>query len=281
MAAGIFFRDVLRMPLRLVFTSASQRHHTWTSRALIARMDSVISTSARTAAYLNRPSTVIPHGIDAHAFRPAADRMRVRAELGLREGLLVGCIGRIRRQKGTDVFVDAMIRLLADFPDAAAFVLGRATPEHAVYLAGLKERARAAGLGDRITFHDEVPPDATSSWYQALDVLVAPQLWEGFGVTPLEAAACGVPVVATTVGAFPDLVVDGETGWLVPPNDAAAIAQATRRLLADGEMRSKFGTAARRRAMEMFTLIREAEAINAVYRDLWNGSQNRLMLIGS
>ena len=125
MLAGLVLRDVLRFPLRIVFTSASQRHHSAWSRFLIARMDALISTSTATAGYLKHPSTVIGHGIDTKLFHPADDRAAARAALGLPDLRLVGCFGRIRRQKGTDVFVDAMLRILPDRPDAGAVVLMR------------------------------------------------------------------------------------------------------------------------------------------------------------
>jgi mannosyltransferase len=270
--AGLILRDVLRMPVRVVFTSASQRHHTWSSRFLIARMDAVISTSAKTAGYLKRTSTVIMHGIDAASFSPPPSRAAAKAALGFGDGPLVGCFGRIRAQKGTDVFVAAMIAVLPEFPHAQAVVLGRATDSHSAFLAELKRRVADAGLAGRIVFPGEVPADATIAWYQALDVFVAPQRWEGFGVTPLEAGACALPVVATTVGAFPELVVDGVTGLLVPPGNADIMAAAVRRLLADADLRERYGSAARARIGRHFSIAGEGDAINSVYGRLWEAT---------
>ena len=89
------------------------------------------------------------------------------------------------------------------------------------------------GLADRIRFLPEVPVDQVAGWYGALDLYVAPQRWEGFGLTPLEAMACGVPVVATTVGAFEEIVTP-ETGALVPPGDVDAMTRAVAELILDG-----------------------------------------------
>jgi mannosyltransferase len=268
MAGGVLLRDVLGMRLRLVFTSAAQRHHAWWTRFLIRRMDAVIATSAKSASYLRVPSTVIPHGVDPEAFRPPASRAAAKAALGYGDGTLIGCFGRIRPDKGTDVFVEAMVALLPSFPNAQAAVLGRATDEHQAFLNSLERRVADAGLAGRIAFAGEVP--STAPWYQALDLYVAPQRWEGFGVTPLEAGAYGLPVVATTAGAFPDIVVDGETGTLVPPGDLPAMTEAIRALLADPDRRRRFGLAARQRIARDFSLAREAAAINAVYQRLWD-----------
>ena len=196
MIAGLALRHLLRKRLKLIFTSASQRNHTGLTRWLIRQMDAVVSTSEKTAAYLERPSQVIYHGIDNAAFSPPEDRRAVRAALRLPpDGLLIGCYGRIREQKGTDLFVGAAIALCSRIPSLRAVVVGRAVPKDEAFLAGLIERVRAAGLEDRILFCDEVPVWEMADWYRALDVYIAPQRWEGFGLTPIEAMACGVPVV--------------------------------------------------------------------------------------
>ena len=268
MLLGLVLRDVLRKRLKLVFTSASQRRHTRYTRWLIARMDAVVSTSRRTASYLRRPSRVILHGIDAAAFRPSADRRALRHALGLSEGFTIGCFGRIRRQKGTDVFVDAMLELLPHHPGVRALVMGRATAGHRAFLQTLRDRVARAGLQSRIRFLPEAPVDAMPHWYQALDLFVAPQRWEGFGVTPLEAMACGVPVIATTAGAFDELVVDGGTGRLIPPGDVGRMRAAVDEALASPDALRQWSAAARRRVEDGFRIEDEAAALNALYRAL-------------
>lgn len=268
MLAGIFLLNVLRAPLNLEFKSASQRKQTAWSRFLIRRMNAVIATSSRMASHLTRPSTVIRHGIDPDQFHPASDKAILRAKLGLPNLQFVGCFGRIRHQKGTDVFVDAMIRLLPSRPTAGAIVLGRALGQHRLFLAGLRQQVEKAGLSGRVFFPDEVAPSQTPDWYAALDLFVAPQRWEGFGVTPLEAMASGVPVVATSVGAFPELVVPGVTGAIIPPGDVEAMTREVESLLDDPPRLAHFGVNARQYVGDSFSLTAEAEAINAVYRNL-------------
>ena len=271
MLLGLVLRHVLRKRLNLVFTSASQRRHTRYTRWLIARMDVVVATSRRTASYLRCPSQVISHGVDTTEFRPPADRCVQRHALGLPEGFTIGCFGRIRRQKGTDVFVDAMLEVLPHHLHVNALVLGRATAEHQPFLQSLREKVAKAGLDHRIRFLPEVPVDAMPRWYQALDLFVAPQRWEGFGVTPLEAMACGVPVVATTVGAFDELVVDGETGRLIPPGDVERMRVAVAGVLSSPDTLRRWSVAARRRVEEEFRIEDEAAALNALYRRVLDG----------
>ncbi len=268
MALGLILRHLLGRKYRLLFTSASQRQHSRYTRWLISRMDRVVATSARGAAYLERPARIIHHGIDTQGFAPPADRAALRQRLGLpRDAVLVGCYGRIREQKGTGDFLNAMIRLLPDRPQVTALIMGRATERHRAYLADLQAQAERAGLSDRIRFLPEVPVDRMADWYGALDLYVAPQRWEGFGLTVLEAMACGVPVVATRVGAFEELLTP-QTGSLVDPKDAPALQAAIARWLDDDTARAAAGRAARDHVVRNHDITAEAWALIEVYREM-------------
>lgn len=273
MALGLILRGVFRRRLSLLFTSASQRRHTGYTRWLIGRMDGLVATSERSARYLERPAVVIHHGIDSAGFSPPADRAALRRRLGLpADDLILGCFGRIRARKGTDAFVEAAIAAMRERPGVTAIVMGRATEGHEGFLAGLKDRAAAAGLEGRIRFLPEVPVHEIADWYRALDLYVAPQRWEGFGLTPLEAMACGVPVVATRVGAFEEIVSE-ETGTLVPADDIPSLAAALVPFLDDPVRRRAAGAAALDRVRRHFRIEDEAAALVALYRRLLAGER--------
>lgn len=266
MLMGLVLRHLLRRRYRLLFTSASQRAHSGYTKWLIRQMDAVVATSARGARYLDRPAQVIHHGIALADFFPPQDRGALRAELGLPDGVLVGCYGRIRARKGTGDFVEAMMALLPSRPRVTALVMGRATAQHRDYLTGLRQRVADSGLADRIRFLPEVPVDRMADWYGALDLYVAPQRWEGFGLTPLEAMACGVPVVATRVGAFEELLADGTTGTLIAPEDSPAMQAAIARWLDMPEDMAKAGLAARAHVEAHHTIEVEARKLVDLYR---------------
>ncbi len=272
MLPAIFMRDILRMKLKIVFTSASQRKHSGWTKFLVSRMDAVIATSNRTAAYLEVPSTTIMHGIDTQRFFPAPDKAAAKAVLNLpADKKIAGCFGRVRHQKGTDLFVDSMISLLPQRPDWIAIIAGRATPSHQPFETELKEKVKAAGLSERILFvgeHTNIP-----DWYRALDLFIAPQRWEGFGLTPLEAMATQVPVIATDVGAFSELLVTGEdeTGILIPAGDLAAMADAAASLMDDPERTKHAGERGLSRAIASFSIEGEASRIGAIYEKLLSG----------
>lgn len=267
MLPGIVLRDLLRMPLKLVFTSASQRHHSGWTKWLISRMDHVIAVCGKTASYLERDSTVILHGIDLFRFLPASDKAQAKRDVGLDPAFrYVGCFGRVRHQKGTDLFVDAMLRLLPDRPDWKAVIAGRATAKHIAFEEELKARVKAAGLGDRILFVGE--HTNIDAWYRALDLFVAPQRWEGFGLTPLEAMASAVPVVAADVGAFAELIEDGRTGRMVECGSLDSFTAGIRPYLDTPLLCETEGAAALAHMQKNFSIEHEAVAIGRVYADL-------------
>lgn len=267
MLLGLVLRHIFRRKLRLLFTSAAQRHHSRFTRALIARMDRVVATSAKAKAYLEVPASVVMHGVDCAAFHPAADKRALRSALGLPEGaLLVGCFGRVRAQKGIDLLIDALIALAATHPRLQLVFLGRVTEDQRAFHAEQIDRLRRAGLEDRVHFRGEVPWADVLRHYAAMDLFCAPARWEGFGLTPLEAMASGVAVVASRVGAFESLIVEGQTGTLVPAGDGAALAAALGDWLADPERLAVAGQRARAHVLEHHRIEGEAEALVAIYR---------------
>ena len=269
MALGLILRRLLRRKYRLLFTSAAQRKHTGFTRWLIRQQDALIATSPQAASYLESPATVILHGVDTDVFHPSPDRAALRAQLGLDpDAILIGCFGRIRAQKGVDLLVQAGLDLLPSRPRAQIVFTGRITPDNRAFADDLQSRIKAAGLEHRIRFLGELPWEQVIAHYQALDLFAAPARWEGFGLTPLEAAACAVPTVAARVGAYEALIRDGQTGSLVPKDDAPALTAALARWLDDDAGRAAAGQAARAHVTANHAIEGEAQAITAVYRSL-------------
>ena len=267
MIGGLALKHLLRKDLRLVFTSASQRKQTGLTRWLIRRMDAVVATSDRTAAYLEGPSTVIMHGIDLEGFSPSKDRTALRKRLGLpTTGVLIGCYGRIRRSKGTDVFYAAMngpVQLWG----AHALIMGRATSKDRAYLQWIEDRVAEHSHAENFHFLPEVPVENMADWYRVLDLYVAPQRWEGFGLTPIEAMACGVPVIATRVGAF-EQIVTPDVGALVDPDDPEALMDALMTAFEPPNQIESWARNARAHVARHFSIEREAEELVALYRRL-------------
>lgn len=270
MLLGIFLKYILRQNLKLLFTSASQRKHSSYTKFLINRMDHIIATSNAGAQYLEHECDVVYHGINVDDFTVLTikEKQARKLELNLPTENLVGCFGRIRKQKGTDVFIDTMIEVLPENPDWSAIIMGRATEEHQGFLKEQKEKIEKAGLSDRIIFAGEVPVDEISSYYQCLSLFIAPQRWEGFGLTPLEAMACGVPVVATKVGAFPEIILEGKTGHLIDRANVDQMIEATQKLLDNKKKLSSYAKASRKHMEDSFRIENEANRLVDIYEEM-------------
>ncbi len=267
MIVGVVLRS-LGWPLKLVFTSAAQRHHTWITRWLIRRMDAIIATSELSASFLKRRATVIPHGVDTDRYSPPADRAAAFAQTGLPGRFAIGCFGRVRAQKGSDVFVDAMCALLPRYPDFTAVMVGAITPEQQGFADDLKRRIEAAGLQSRIVVTGELAIEEVQRWYQRLTIYAFTSRNEGFGLTLIEAMSVGAALVASRAGAAELVVENGVTGVLTPPGDVHALVNALEPLMRDPASAEAMGARGRARVVEKFSLDAEANRIAEVYRGL-------------
>jgi len=274
MMVGIFLRDVLRAPLRLIFNSAGQRRHKPLTRWMLRRMDAVTATSERSGSFLEVPHTVVPHGTDFDRFHPPSGNEDDFAASGLPGKYAVGCTGRIRHQKGTDLFVDAMVRLLPHYPDWTAVITGRTTSDNLVFERELKSRIAAAGLTQRIVFLGDV--DDIALWYRRFTLFVAPSRQEGFGLTPLEAMASETAVVASDAGSYPSMIRPGTNGTIVPAGDLDALVTAIEPYFRDPRLAKEQGRAALEFVRDNFSIEAEARRIRAVYDRLWSEGQKPL-----
>ena len=267
MIVGVALR-ALGWPLKLVFTSAAQRHHSWITRWLIRQMDAIIATSYISASFLKRESTVVMHGVDTDAYAPPADRASAFAEAGLPGRYTIGCFGRVRAQKGSDVFVEAMCRLLPRYPDFTAVMVGAIVPEQQAFAGELKKKIAAAGLQSRIVITGELEIGEVQRWYSRLTIYAFTSRNEGFGLTLIEAMAAANALVASRAGAAEFVVEEGVTGLLVPPGDVDALVAALEPLMREPARAAAMGERARARVLAKFSLDAEANAIAEVYRRL-------------
>ena len=190
---------------------------------------------------------VVPPGVDGRRFRPLPTEP-ARAALGLAGARVVLFAGRLRPHKGPEVAIAALGELLAReggrADDLVLAIVGGPRSE----ASRLGEIAARAGLSERVRFLPPVPHDRMPEVYAAADVVVVPSRSESFGMVALEAQACGVPPVASAVGGLRRVVSDGETGYLVPPGDAAGVAERLAAILEDGSLAARLSRAAVRHA---------------------------------
>lgn len=256
---GHIFFGYFNTPLTRMFT-LMERHAARRSDKLIALTPRGIREHLDQGVGFPEQWTSIFSGIDLQPFEQAARRREaVRAALGLEpDALAVGGVGRLEPIKGFSYFIAASRIIAQRVPNARFVIAGDGSMAEELRQAG-------ADLGGRLRFlglRTDVP-DVMA----ALDVFVAPSINEGMGRVLVEAAAAGVPSVASAVGGVPDIVRDGETGVLVPPKDARALAEAVVTLANDAGLRARIGAEAHRHA-RAFGLDRMVTEIEALYETL-------------
>jgi glycosyltransferase involved in cell wall biosynthesis len=226
--------------------------------------DALIGAHGRRASLRMPTFTYVPP-VDTDSFAPSAERRaRLRRELDIPEDApLVGTVSHLTPLKALENFLGAASRIAAVRRDACFVVVGSAPESHAAYGEQIRRQAAELALPQPIFFAGA--RDDVECWYAAMDVHLITSRSEGTTTTALEAQACGVPVVATDVGAVHEVVDDGVTGLLVPPGQPAAIAAATLGLLDDPARRATLGRAARALAVDRFGLETAAELRARIY----------------
>ncbi|MDQ3871703.1 MAG: glycosyltransferase, partial [Chloroflexota bacterium] len=217
--------------------------------------------------------TIVPCGFDRTEFWPMSKAL-VRVPLGLApDERVVLQLGRIVPRKGIDNAIRGFARLQRDHCVAAKLlVVGgeseqpdpAATPE----LARLQKIATREGVADQVVFVGRRGRDTLKYYYSAADVFVTTPTYEPFGITPLEAMACGTPVVGSNVGGIKFTVRDGETGYLVPPDDPDALAERLAHLFRHPKLLSVFRRQAIRRTNDLFTWQKVTGAVAALYESV-------------
>jgi len=201
----------------------------------------------------------IHYGIDPSPYDPSAVPPSRRADGDPLKRPTIGVVARLAPQKGHRVLFDALPAVRDAFPNVVARLIGH---EELSTAAELRANATERGVADLVRFEGfraDIPQVMAD-----LDVFVLPSLWEGFGLVLVEAMAAGRPVVASAVGPIPEIVVNGETGLLVPPGDPAALAGAIVRLLRDPDRAAAMGRAGRTRVereLQLGTMVARTEAV--------------------
>ena len=209
---------------------------------------------------------IIAPGVE-HAFFAPGDQAGARRAINVDPDIpFVLFVGRIQPLKGPDVAIRALAAL--ERPDAQLAIVGGSSGRNGdVQASEARALVDELGLHDQVHFIEPKPHHILSTWYRAADVVLVPSRSESFGLVALEAAACGVPVVASAVGGLLSLVDDGETGYLIEGRKPADYADAMRTILNDSELAASMGKAAVERA-KAYTWRAAAERLRDVYADL-------------
>lgn len=242
----------------------------WLDRQASRFVDRVIAVSDATARYLREAKgipgnkiVVIRNGRDLTSLLPPTleQSAKARAELGLSNVQSVLLLGRLAREKGHASFLDALKILGSRQPPLVAMFAGTGPLE-----AELKSKCKTAGLSERVRFlgyRTDLP-----RLLAAADLVVLPSISEGLPLAAVEALAAARPIIATETGGTPEVVLNGQTGLLVQPNDSVALAAAIHRVLSDPALARRLGTNGRRFVEQHFDVRVQIERTMALYREL-------------
>ena len=269
MIQGVILKYVFGARIKLVFSSAAQRKRAGFTLWLTRRMDAVIAISESSAKYLVDPPDMLnPHGIQIQDYLPAPSKEKAWQALGFPGKYGIAILGRVRKQKGVHLFVEACIALLHKYPDYTAVVVGAISSGNQEFVDALKQKAADAGLGERILYTGELPFERIPPIFSALSLVTALSDNEGFGLTVLEAMSSGAAVLATQAGAWEEIIRPGVDGYVVPTNDLAAVTEKMDLLLGDPAQLQEMGIAGRQRVLSEYTVEREASALVDFFRSL-------------
>ncbi|MCC6383130.1 MAG: glycosyltransferase [Dehalococcoidia bacterium] len=224
--------------------------------------------------------SIIPCGFDNQEMWPVA-RPLARAMLGVdADERLILQLGRIVPRKGVDTVIRGFARMLERDPAPARLLIvggesDEPDPERTPEIGRLQALAREVGVADRVTFVGRRDRDALKYYYSAADVFVTMPWYEPFGITPLEAMACGTPVLGANVGGIKFTVRDGETGYLVPPLDHEALAERLIHLFRHPDLLVSLGCQGIRRVHDLFSWHHVVSTVSALYDEVLAGRQRQ------
>lgn len=246
-------------PVHYVF--ADRLLNRWTDR-FIVNAKAVGDVLAEREKVSREKIDLIYNGLDLNGLDPAKEDGFFRNKYGLSAGIpVVGIVGRLAPVKDHETFLKAAALASVDLPEAIFLVVGGGPLK-----SKLELQAKDLGISSRVHFMESHP--RVAEIYSGIDLLVVSSLYEGCSNVVLEAMAMGKPVIATSVGGNPELVIQGRTGLLVPPRDAQLLAQRIKEMVLQPQKRLEMGRQARLMVEERFTLGRMVDQTEAVYRGL-------------
>lgn len=234
------------------------------------RADQVTATSrmlAKATASFCPPDTnvrVIPFGVNTDIFSPPSD-----SRLNNHELLTIGIVKTMRPRYGIRELILAFHQVATSFPECRLIIVGGGEQ-----LPELQSLVISLDMESYITLAGPISHGHIAEYLHSFDVFVVPSLTdrESFGVAAVEAAACGLPVIASCVGGLPEVVIDGKTGILVPPGDIDALAEAMLRLLGNPTLRTQMGRAGRQYVLEHYRWENNAKLMEDLYYEVLDSS---------
>jgi glycosyltransferase involved in cell wall biosynthesis len=238
-------------------------------RNFTASADAVLVMNEEMRCFAIRHWWIKPEGIHLVPNPYLPERQEAGSVAAARSGgKTIGFIGRLEPRKGLVELAKALVEVLPNFPDWRVRIAGQSTPSCVSGSdAGKIAREILKNFEGQVVFEGRIEPDRVQDWLDGIDVCVFPGLWESFSYVTLEAAEAGKAIIGTETGAVAEILDGGRAGLIVEPGNERGLAKALGKLMADGELRSVLGDAAKRRFEERFHPDRVMGEILEVYRE--------------
>jgi glycosyltransferase involved in cell wall biosynthesis len=249
---SVWGTDIFDFPKRSVLHRLLLQH--------IMNVSDIIASTSQAMAreakrYTEKQVYVTPFGVDVEVFTPSSPEEEANNEV-----LTIGTTKKLRPHYGIATLIEAFTSLSRSYENTRLLMVGGGNQENSVL-----SKVQQAGLMHRVQFVDAVPHIEVPNYLRQMDVFVIPSLSESFGVAALEASACGVPVVASRVGGLPEVVLDGITGFLIPPGDPSSLTEALSTLIKSPDLREQFGQQGRAFVQEHYSWTESVDLMEQVY----------------
>ncbi len=233
----------------------------------VKRLDAAIALTEREEKIFKelgaRNTYVVPSGVDPAMFKTLPNGKTLRDKYGVK-GSLILSVGRLERIKGHEFLIHAFSSIAKDHPDVTLVIVGEDWGE----LADLKKQVEKSKLKSKVIFTGFIPYNKILGFYSAADIFILSSKRESFGMVLLEAMLCKKPCISTRVGVAPEIIEDGVTGFMVEYGDLKQLSHAMSRLLADDELRRRFGEKGFKKVINKYSWKRVADDVNLVYCSL-------------
>jgi len=240
---------------------------------LVTVSEEIKDSLVKTVKIPTKKILTIYSGVDIQRFNIKIDKIKKKEEIGIKgKNLVIGTVGRLDPIKDYNTLLYCAKEVLNEFPDLKFLFVGDGPVRR-----DLEKLATKLGLQEKVIFVGErmdIP-----ELLNIMDIFVLPSLSEGLSNTILEAMASGLPVVATRVGGNPELIVDGETGFLVPPTDYQSLSKVIIQLLKDTSLTKRMGLAGQERVKKQFSLSKMVNSYEKLYKELIKKNIKNIQLL--
>ncbi|AFH49784.1 Glycosyltransferase [Ignavibacterium album JCM 16511] len=241
--------------------------HKWILKFVLKKADRIYSTSKvmanETKLYTSKEIGIIPFGVDTEVFKPITI-----SKMFDEDTIVLGTVKSLSYKYGIEYLLEAFKIIKEKLPDKKIKLL---LVGDGILKSSLQKKAEELKISNDVVFYGSVPHNKVPEIYNLIDIAVFPSVWESFGVSNLEAAACEKPQVASNVGGFPEIIDDGVTGFLVEPGNPKDIADKVIELINDKSLRIKMGRAARKKVVEEFNWNNNVEQMISEYQKVIKG----------